>query len=407
MQEIVAYSDILIFLSGLIVGIAISFFFLKLYRKKNDEALKDNIESVQSQLKNIVQIATMEANNNNVPLLLGALKEVRESSNAEMGMHKSEIASYKESIDKRMDNMILELNRFNTLVHNETLRSTNQFTEFRQLLQTAALATESLTSITDNLNKTLSNNQARGQWAERIAEDILKSAGFVEGGNYTKQQIMSGDNKKPDYTFFMPDGKILNMDVKFPFANYQHYIESEGKDESYLKSFLSDVKKHINDINTRQYRNPAEGTLDCAIMFIPNESLYSFIIEEDYKNGSPLKTLADSYKIIICSPYTLIAVLSIIRQASTNLMISQKADLIIRAVTAFKKEWVMYSDEFSKFESAFNRVHENFGKLSLTRSKKLEKAVEKVEALDVTSQSLGESGDKAIKSLEEGKKDEE
>lgn len=384
MVNITQLFPILFFFSGLIAGVAISFFFLKLYRKKNDETLKNNIDFVQAELKNIIQSATTEANNNNVPLLLGALKQVRETSNAEVGMHKNEIANYKEQIDKRIDLITKELKDFNTLINNESLRSNSQFAEFRQLMLTASRATENLSSITDNLNRTLSNNQARGQWAERIAEDILKSAGFSDGVNYKKQQFIGEEKKKPDYTFFMPDGKTLNMDVKFPFSNYLNYIENEGKDESYLKDFLSDVKKHINDINERKYRNPAEGTLDCAIMFIPNESLYSFIIEVDFKNGSPLKNLADSYKIIICSPYTLIAVLSIIRQASTNLMISQKADLIIKTVSLFKKEWSSYSDEFLKFEGALNKLHENFGKLSSTRTKKLEKAMEKVESLDIS-----------------------
>ena len=48
-------------------------------------------------------------------------------------------------------------------------------------------AVEALTKRTDNLNDVLSNSQARGQWGERLAEDMLRAAGFVEGVNYEKQ----------------------------------------------------------------------------------------------------------------------------------------------------------------------------------------------------------------------------
>ena len=73
--------------------------------------------------------------------------------------------------------------------------------------------TVELSRSTGELRKILSNSQKRGQWGERIVEDILKYIGLIEGINY-KQQNQTGVSR-PDYTFFLPDNKILNMDVKF------------------------------------------------------------------------------------------------------------------------------------------------------------------------------------------------
>ena len=60
----------------------------------------------------------------------------------------------------------------------------------------------------------------RGQWGERMAEDVLRLAGFVENVNYRKQVQIEGGTGRPDYTFELPKGHVLYMDVKFPLAAY-------------------------------------------------------------------------------------------------------------------------------------------------------------------------------------------
>ena len=68
---------------------------------------------------------------------------------------------------------------------------------------------------TENLNEVLSSSQKRGQWGERLAEDMLRAAGFIETVNYSKQD-QNAVGGRPDFTFFMPPDRVLYMDVKFP-----------------------------------------------------------------------------------------------------------------------------------------------------------------------------------------------
>ncbi|MEY3074236.1 MAG: hypothetical protein RLZZ554_910, partial [Actinomycetota bacterium] len=56
-------------------------------------------------------------------------------------------------------------------------------------------AVEALSKRTDNLNEILSNSQKRGQWGERVVEDMLRAAGFIENVNYTKQDVNSAGGK--------------------------------------------------------------------------------------------------------------------------------------------------------------------------------------------------------------------
>ena len=58
-----------------------------------------------------------------------------------------------------------------------------------------------------------------------MAEDVLRLAGFHENINYVKQTQIDGGGR-PDYTFPMPKGHDLYMDVKFPMAAYLRYLEA-------------------------------------------------------------------------------------------------------------------------------------------------------------------------------------
>ncbi|MDE0657429.1 MAG: DNA recombination protein RmuC [Acidimicrobiaceae bacterium] len=75
------------------------------------------------------------------------------------------------------------------------------------------------------LNAILANPNARGDWGERLAEDVLHAAGFQENVNYFQKMKQPG-GEEPDFTFRMPNELWLHMDVKLPITNYQKVIEA-------------------------------------------------------------------------------------------------------------------------------------------------------------------------------------
>jgi len=46
-----------------------------------------------------------------------------------------------------------------------------------------------------------------------MAEDIIHYAGLIENVNYLKQSVNAAATK-PDFTFLLPQGHCINMDVK-------------------------------------------------------------------------------------------------------------------------------------------------------------------------------------------------
>ena len=109
--------------------------------------------------------------------------------------------------------------------------------------------------------------------------------------------------------YIIPKEKVINMDVKFPLAHYERYIDSDDEHirSSEKAAFLKDVKKHVRDITKRSYIDPSSGTLDYVLMLVPNESIYSFINKED----SAVIDFALENKVLLCSPLTLYAILSL------------------------------------------------------------------------------------------------
>ena len=88
-----------------------------------------------------------------------------------------------------------------------------------------------------------------------MAEDVLRLAGFIEHVNYRKQTQVDGGTGRPDFTFDLPKGHVLYMDVKFPLASYLRYLEAgtDAEREAHLKRFLADVRLRVKELAQREY----------------------------------------------------------------------------------------------------------------------------------------------------------
>ncbi|NQV16359.1 DNA recombination protein RmuC [bacterium] len=272
-------------------------------------------------------------------------------------------------------------------------------TELKTELQTSKDETQRLRSTTETLQTLLASSQKRGQWGERLVEDILRYIGLQENINYTKQTTMD-EGQRPDYTFKLPKDREINMDVKFPLAHYENFLQTNDEQIQIIekKAFLQDVRKHLNDISKREYIDTSRGTVDYAMMFIPNEAIYGFINQED----PDLIGVALSKKIMLCSPITLYAVLSLLNQATSNFIVEQQATEIMNQVVQFQKQWENFSDVMLKTETSLKRAINQFETLMSTRSRALERPVNRI--LELQKRTIS-AADGTQLSLDEGDSD--
>jgi DNA recombination protein RmuC len=212
-----------------------------------------------------------------------------------------------------------------------------------------------------------------------MADDVLRLAGFVEGVNYRRHQPLAGAGGIPDYTFLLPQGLMLHMDVKFPLNNYLRVLDasSDVEREHARKDFLKDVRLRLREVTRRDYVDPAGGTVDCVLLFIPNEQVYGFIQEHD-------RTILDDAlraKVVFCSPVTLFAVLAVIRQAVDNFQLSRTSEAILARLQGFEKQWERFVEQMDKVGRNLKTASNAFEELEGTRRRGVERELERIDAL--------------------------
>jgi DNA recombination protein RmuC len=292
---------------------------------------------------------------------------------------KKELDGKKELIDQNIEAIGKTMSEVQRRIEEVGKVSGEKFTEVSTLIKKHEEVTSKLKDTTERLGNALASSKKRGEWGERMAEDIIRLIGMVEGVNYIKQKTLDSSAGRPDYTFFMPNNLKINMDVKFPVDNYIHYLnaESEHDKRRYKEELLKNTKVMIKQLTTRDYINPAENTVDYVIMFIPNEQVYSFINEADIT----IMDEALKHKVILCSPFTLYAVLAVIRQAIENFNLERTASEILQLLSEFSKQWNAYKDKFRIMGERLDAAKKEYDLLITTRSNMLERPLKKIDEI--------------------------
>ena len=236
-----------------------------------------------------------------------------------------------------------------------------------------------LAQTAQGLREALASSKTRGQWGERMAEDVLRLAGFVEGVQYRKQKSVEQGSGIPDFTFLLPQESILYMDVKFPLDNYLRHVNAESELEQvrYREDFLKDVRAKVKELAVRDYTGGSTSSVDCVLLFIPNEALFAFVQE----HASTLLDDAMRQRIVMCSPMTLFAVLAVVRQSVENFRMERTASEILDVLGDFTKQWGAFTDKMDALGRGLNTVTKAYDDLSGTRNRALTRQIDRIDDL--------------------------
>jgi DNA recombination protein RmuC len=336
----------------------------------------DDMEKILGRVKESFQALSMDALSNSTTEFL---KLAGESLSRQTQLGEKNLEGKKELIDKTLTLIKSDLEKLQGVITELEKDRENKFGEVVIQIKNTADQTEKLQITANDLKAALAGTKARGQWGERMAEDVINLLGLQEGINYRKQKSAFGSGSIPDFTFLLPQEQKVNMDVKFPLNNYLKFLEAEGAadKENHRKLFLKDVKNRIKEVTGRDYINPDQGTVDYVIVFIPNEQVFSFINEQD---ASILDEALKS-KVILCSPITLFAVLAVIRQAVVNFRLEKATNEMALLFSQFNKQWVTFIGSFDKLGKKIDETQTEFLALRSTRVNQLEKPLNKIEKL--------------------------
>lgn len=251
---------------------------------------------------------------------------------------------------------------------------TQKFSQITTALDQHRDLTQKLELSTQQLAKVLSNNQTRGAWGERIIEDLLQANGLVEGVHYQRQTALGTTDLRPDITLLLPNKRLVPVDVKFPYSEIQKMSVADTKKarQEHLKQFAIDLKAKIKKV--AEYINPDAETLDYAILFVPNEMVFSFINQK----FPDLVDEALQKRVIIVSPFTFIIVARTVLESYRNFMMEDKLREVIKYVDGFVKEWSSFKDEFEKFGRSIDTLSKGYQKITTTRTNQMERKIQRI-----------------------------
>jgi len=226
-----------------------------------------------------------------------------------------------------------------------------------------------------DLKKMLSNVKTRGVWGEVMLNSLLEQ--MLAPSQFKAQVQIKNNKERVDFVVIMPgrDDKnvYLPIDSKFPLDDY--YRLSEASDnanmeeiEKYHKALVKRIKEEAKKINEKYIDAPT--TTDFAVMFLPIEGLYAEIV----KDVELVDYVQNTYKIIICGPTTLSALLNSLQMGFKTLYIEKRSSEIWSILSTFKTEFEKFVQLLLKTQNKLsdaNNTIEQATKSSRKIAKKL------------------------------------
>jgi DNA recombination protein RmuC len=272
-----------------------------------------------------------------------------------------------------------ELHRVGHLVEAMRQASAENFGSVSAQLQVTAQRTRELHDTTAELRNVLASPKLRGQWGERMADDVLRLAGMREHVNYRKQKAVEGGAGIPDVTFVLPKGHVLYLDVKFPLDAYVRHVQatSVADADAHKVRFLRDVRAKVRDLASRHYATADRRALQPVLLFIPNEAIFQFVHEHD----PALVEEALHADVVLCSPLTLFSLLTVIRQAYDSFVTEQTSDEVLRLFGAFNEQWQRFTGHLDKLGERLDSTQRLYEELNGVRRRQLERPLDRIDDL--------------------------
>lgn len=223
--------------------------------------------------------------------------------------------------DKQEQNLLRELApvKENLKTMRETVEKlekerATQVGELSEAIRRSIESDEALRKQTSALSAALSSNSVRGLWGEAQLRKLVELAGLLKHADFDEQATIT--TGRADMIINLPGGKQLAIDSKVPYNAYQEASKiselAEGLEldrrTALLKEHVKAVRKHIDDLASRQYWSSLNASPDFVVCFIPSESLLAASLDAD----PSLLEYAFTKNVAVASPVSLFSVLKTI-----------------------------------------------------------------------------------------------
>ena len=256
-------------------------------------------------------------------------------------------------------------------------RLNDSFSKIQQSLESVNLGIGEMRNLANgvgDIKKVLSNVKVRGGWGEIMLSTLLEQ--MLAPNQYMAQvQVKKNSKERVDFAVIMPgkDGHevLLPIDSKFPLEDYNKLVEaSETLDKDLIeksqKQLMKRIKEEAKSIKEK-YINVPETT-DFAVMFLPIEGLYAEVV----RDIELMDTLQNQYKIVVCGPTTLTALLNSLQLGFKTLYIEKRSSELWQVLSTFKQEFEKFVQLLLKTQNKLGEANSTI-ELATKSSKKIAK----------------------------------
>ena len=389
--------ETIIILCSILILLVIGLFILVIVKSKKKEsapqidlkelgALSKQIELMTTQLEKDIQLAVSKE-----------MSKISEGNNEKLERFQKNITESLntrfDALNKQIDDKMHKINEKVGTKLAEGFKGTSetmaQVRERLQAIDDAQKNIEKLSTDVVSLKTVLEGNQTRGQYGEYQLSMVLHNVFGDTTGCYEEQhtlkKVKDGNDVRADAVVFMPEpNKMICIDSKFPFQDYQRMFdaETEAEKEQTKKDFASAVKKHITAIKDKYI---VDGkTAPEALMFIPNDGVFAFIHHE----LQDVVEYARSQRVILTSPSTLPAILVTINMVRIEVERAKNAQIISKHLQKLGKDFEMFSREWTQLSDQLDRATKTREKLDT----RVGKIVTKFESIEGSNPLIEEQG---------------
>ena len=322
---------------------------LTVLQKQEFESISKRVDELTTRNEQRIEKLTFDVN-----LALNNMRQQNEK----------QLDKMRETVDEKLNNSLSQ-------------RLNESFSKIQQSLESVNLGLGEMRSLATgvgDLKKVLSNVKVRGGWGEVMLSSLLEQ--MLAPSQYKAQvQIKKNSKERVDFVVVMPgkdDNEVyLPIDSKFPLEDYNRLVEAgDSMDKDAIdraqKQLVKRIKEEAKSIKEKYISVP--DTTDFAVMFLPIEGLYAEVV----RDVDLMETLQNQFKIVVCGPTTLTALLNSLQLGFKTLYIEKRSSELWQVLSTFKQEFEKFVNLLLKTQSKINEANNNI-ELATKSSRKIAK----------------------------------
>jgi len=311
---------------------------------------------------------------------LAELKRLQAETMGRLSMLAGGQADLQRAVHERLDSVTHHLSQSMTTTRQHTVESLQKLNERLVVIDSAQRNITDLASQVTSLQGILANKQQRGAFGQGRMELIVQDG--LPRGCYEFQYTLSNKGR-PDCVVFLPDGRPLIIDAKFPLEAVTALREARTDDERKAAAarLRQDMSKHVGDIAAK-YLIPGE-TQDLALMFVPSESVYA----ELHDGFDDLVQKAFRAKVVIVSPSLLMLAIHVVQQIQRDARMREAADKIHAEVGHLMDDIARLNERVVNLSRHFGQATEDVRQI-LISAEKVEKRATRIREVEFAGEDV-------------------